>query len=60
MPTSIHLVFYIKLVRLAATDPFPSQLVDDSQPPPLLVNGEEEYNVEQILAVRIDLALTRG
>jgi hypothetical protein len=52
VPTSIHLVFYIKLVRLVATDLFLSQLVDDSQPLPLLVNGEEEYDVEQILAVR--------
>jgi hypothetical protein len=52
MPTSIHPVFYIKLVRLAVTDPFLSQLVDDSQLPLLLIDGEEEYNVEQILAVR--------
>jgi hypothetical protein len=26
--------------------------VDDTQPPPLLVNGEEEYEVEHILAVQ--------
>jgi hypothetical protein len=52
MPTGIHLVFYIELVRLVVTDPLLSQLVDDSQPPPILVNGEEEYSVEQILAVR--------
>ncbi|OKP10450.1 hypothetical protein PENSUB_4119, partial [Penicillium subrubescens] len=52
VPTGIHPVFHIELVRPAATDPFPSQLVDDSQPPPLLVDGEEEYDVEQILAVR--------
>jgi hypothetical protein len=26
--------------------------MDDTQPPPLLVNGEEEYKVERILAVR--------
>lgn len=52
VPTGIHPVFHIELVRPAATDPFPSQLVDDVQPPPLLVDGEEEYEVEQILAVR--------
>ncbi|CEJ61941.1 hypothetical protein PMG11_03668 [Penicillium brasilianum] len=52
VPTGIHPVFHIELVRPAATDPFPSQLVDDSQPPPLLVDGEEEYEVEQILAIR--------
>jgi hypothetical protein len=26
--------------------------MDDTQPPPLLVNGEEEYEVERILAIR--------
>jgi hypothetical protein len=52
IPTSIHPVFHVKLVRLAATDPFPSQIMDDTQPPPLLVNREEEYKVERILAIQ--------
>jgi transposase InsO family protein len=52
VPTGIHPVFHVDLVRPAATDPFPSQIMDDTQPPPLLVNGEEEYEVERILAVR--------
>jgi hypothetical protein len=52
VPTGIHPVFHVELVRPAATDPFPSQISDDTQPPPLLVDGEEEYEVEQILAVR--------
>lgn len=52
VPTGIHPVFHIELVRPAATDPFPSQIVDDTQPPPLLIDGEEEYEVERILAVR--------
>jgi hypothetical protein len=52
VPIGIHLVFYVDLVCLAATDPLSSQIVDDTQPPPLLVNGEEEYEVEHILAVQ--------
>jgi hypothetical protein len=52
VPISIHPVFHVDLVRLAATDPLPSQIMDDTQPPPLLVNGEEEYEVKHILAVR--------
>jgi hypothetical protein len=52
VPTGIHPVFHVELVRPAATDPFPSQIIDDTQPPPLIIDGEEEYEVEQILAVR--------
>jgi hypothetical protein len=47
----IHPVFHVELVRPAAIDPLPSQVVDDTQPPPLLVDGEEEYKVKCILAV---------
>lgn len=49
MPTDVHPVFNVELVRPAATDPFPSQFVDDTQPPPLEVDGEMEYEVEKIL-----------
>ena len=52
VPTGIHPVFHTELVRPAATDPFPSQIVDDTQPPPLLIDGEEEYGVDRVLAVR--------
>ncbi|KAJ5472084.1 hypothetical protein N7539_008653 [Penicillium diatomitis] len=52
VPTGIHPVFHIELVRPAATDPFPSQIIDDTQPLPPLIDGEEEYEVERILAVR--------
>jgi hypothetical protein len=45
-------VFHVNLVCPAAIDPFQSQIVDNTQPPPLLVNGEEEYEVERILAVQ--------
>ena len=53
VPTRIYPVFYVELVRPAAEDPLPSQIVDDSQPPPLDVDGELEYEVEEILAARI-------
>ena len=52
VPTGVHPVFHVELVRPAASDPFPSQIVDDSHPPPMLVNGELEYEVEEIIDVR--------
>jgi hypothetical protein len=52
VPTGIHPVFHVELVRPASTDPLPSQVVDDSEPPPVIVDGELEYEVEAILDVR--------
>lgn len=52
VPTRIHPVFHVELVRPAAEDPLPSQIVDDSQPPPLEINGELEYELEEMLAAR--------
>jgi hypothetical protein len=43
MPTGVYPVFYVDLIRPAASDPLPSQIVDDSQPPPLVIDGELEY-----------------
>lgn len=48
----VHPVFHVDLIRPAASDPFPSQIMDDSQPPPIRVDGEWEYQVEEILAAR--------
>ena len=53
VPTSVYPVFHVELVRLAATDPLPSQVVDDSEPPPVVVDGEQEYKVEAIRDIRI-------
>jgi ''chromo'' (CHRromatin Organisation MOdifier) domain. len=52
VPGGVHPVFHMDLIRLAASDRFPSQIVDDSQPPPIRVDGELEYQVEEILAAR--------
>jgi hypothetical protein len=49
VPTGVHPVFHVELVRPAASDPFPSQIVDDTQPAPIEVDGELEYEVEEIL-----------
>ncbi|ODM22910.1 hypothetical protein SI65_00499 [Aspergillus cristatus] len=45
----IHPVFHVDLLWPAANDPFPSQCNDDYQPPAVLVDGKEEYQVEHIL-----------
>jgi hypothetical protein len=39
----------VDLLWLASSDPLPSQKNDDTQPPSIMVNGEEEYIVEKIL-----------
>ena len=52
VPTSIHPVFHVEPIRPAATDPLPSQIVDDTQPPPIEVDGENELAVEEILQER--------
>jgi hypothetical protein len=53
MLTSVYLVFHVDLIRPTASDPLASQIVDDSQPPPLVIDGELEYQVEEILDHRV-------
>ena len=45
-----HRVFPVSLLHLAANDPFPGQI--HGPPPPVIVNDEEEWEVEEILDSR--------
>ena len=49
---SVHNVFNADLLRPAATDPLPSQSQSDYQPPPIVFDGEDYYDVEAILSER--------
>jgi transposase InsO family protein len=51
-PPGVHNVFHVSLLRPAASNPFPSQSNGDYQPPPVLIDGEAEYVVEEILQER--------
>ena len=51
-PPGISNVFHVDLLRPAANDPFPSQVLDDPQPPAIQVDGDELWLVEQILDER--------
>jgi hypothetical protein len=52
-PPGIDNVFHVSLLRPASTDPFPSQIVIEAQPPAIVTeDGEEEYEVEEILQAR--------
>jgi Chromo (CHRromatin Organisation MOdifier) domain len=48
-PPGIHDVFHSRLLRPASTSPLPGQIVDESQPPGILVDGAQTYDVECIL-----------
>ena len=52
MPSRIHLVFNVNKLRLAAIDPLPSQVLDNTKLEPIKVDREEEYLVEEILEER--------
>jgi hypothetical protein len=51
-PGRVHPVFNVNLLRLASSDPLPSQLQDDNEPEAIEVEGEAEYVVERILEER--------
>jgi hypothetical protein len=47
----IHPVFHVSLLEKAASDPLPGQIAP--APPPIIVEGEEEWEVEEILDSRL-------
>ena len=49
-PTGIHNVFHSNLLRTASTDPLESQVLDDIQPNPIIVEDDEEYQIENLSA----------
>ena len=50
--TRIHPVFNSNVLKRAATDPFPGQRLQN-QPPPDIIEGQEEYKVEAILDKKV-------
>ena len=51
-PKGIHPVFHVDLIYPAGDDPFPPQRSNDQQPGPVLVEGEEEWEIEEIMGKR--------
>jgi hypothetical protein len=49
----IYSRFHVDLLKRAGDDPFLSQIRDDTQPPPLFVDGEPEYTIEKIKRARL-------
>ena len=46
-------MFHSQLLRLAACDPLPSQVQDDTQPLPQLIGEDIEYDIEKILDEKV-------
>ncbi|KAI0990764.1 hypothetical protein K3495_g17423, partial [Podosphaera aphanis] len=53
VPGNIHKRFHVELIKRAGNDPFPSQVRDDAQNPPVVDDLDNpEYEVESILRAR--------
>ena len=53
-------MFHASLLKLDPQNPLPSQIQDDMQPPPITIEGEEEYFVEAIVNERHKRGRGRG
>jgi hypothetical protein len=53
VPGHIYPKFHVDLLKQAENDPFSSQIRDNTQPPPLFIDGEPEYIVEKIKRARL-------
>lgn len=51
-PPGIHPVFHVDRLRLAGSNPLEGQTIDDWQPEGIRVDGEEEWQVEDIVGER--------
>ena len=51
-PPGIDNVFHVSLLRPAGSDPLPSQIVTEPQPPAIVTDVGEEFEVEKILQAR--------
>jgi len=49
----IHPVFHVSLLEPAADDPYPGQAQTQLPPPPVIVDGDEEWQVDEILDSRM-------
>lgn len=49
VPTQIHPRFHVDLLRRDPNDPLPSQIQDETQPPPLLDGDDPLWGVERVI-----------
>jgi hypothetical protein len=53
VPGHIYPRFHVDLLKRAENDPLSSQIRDNTQPPPLFVDGEPEYIIKEIKRARL-------
>ena len=52
VPRGIHDVFHAALLKPRSNDPLPSQQLVNEEPPPIFVEGTEEFEIQRILRHR--------